>query len=202
MNSNSQQIIDMNSQVLQTTKTMYGTLTMIIGPMYSGKTSTILDLYRIYGFSKISTMVINYAEDTRYSETMLSTHDKVMIPCVNVLKLEDIITPENIEKYQVFLINEGQFFDDILETVIHWVENKQKIVYVCGLDSDFKRNKFGNFLELIPFCDNITKLQSLCMQCKNGEKALFSKRITNDESQIVIGSSNYIPVCRTCYLTN
>ena len=109
---------------------------------------------------------------------------------------------QKIDECNVIIINEGQFFGDIFETVIDWVENKEKIVYVCGLDSDFKRNKFGNFLELIPFCDKITKLKSLCMKCKNGEKALFSKRITNDESQIVIGSDNYIPVCRKCYLAN
>jgi thymidine kinase len=105
-----------------------------------------------------------------------------------------------VKKADVIIINEGQFFDDIYETTIKLVEKYKKCVYVCGLDSDFKRNKFGRLLDLIPFCDNIFKLQSLCMNCKDGTKALFSKRITNNESQIVIGSDNYIPVCRKCYL--
>ena len=100
----------------------------------------------------------------------------------------------------VLMINEGQFFDDLKEFVLDMVENHKKTVYVCGLDSDFQRNKFGQILDLIPYSDNIVKLTSLCMNCKDGTKAIFSKRITNNESQIVIGSDNYIPLCRKCYL--
>jgi thymidine kinase len=181
-----------------------GYLEIIFGPMFSGKTTTLIQRYNQHKLLGHKIIAINYFQDTRYGETGLYSHDGVNIDCIQSKTLKQVIDENSIivDESNVIIINEGQFFDDILETVIHWVENKQKIVYVCGLDSDFKRNKFGNFLELIPFCDNITKLQSLCMQCKNGEKALFSKRITNDESQIVIGSSNYIPVCRTCYLTN
>ena len=80
------------------------------------------------------------------------------------------------------------------------VENHNKIVYICGLDGDFKRNRFGKILELIPYCDKIVKLQSLCSICKNGNPAIFSYRITEESSQIVIGSDNYIPLCRACYI--
>ena len=80
------------------------------------------------------------------------------------------------------------------------VNHHNKIVYVGGLDGDFNMKKFGQILDLIPYSDNIVKLTSLCMNCKDGTKALFSKRITNNESQIVIGSDNYIPLCRKCYL--
>ena len=180
-----------------------GYLELIFGPMFSGKTTTLIQRYNQHKLLGHKIMVVNYFQDTRYGETGLYSHDGMNIDCIQS-KLQQVIVQNDsiVNDSNVIIINEGQFFDDIFETVIDWVENKQKIVYVCGLDSDFKRNKFGKFLELIPFCDKITKLRSLCMCCKNGEKALFSKRITSDESQIVIGSDNYIPVCRMCYLVN
>lgn len=181
-----------------------GYLEVIFGPMFSGKTTTIIQRYKQHTLLGHTIMVINYFQDKRYANKGLYSHDGMNIDCIQAETLKQVIYDDkyNIDKHNVIIINEGQFFSDIFETVIDLVENKQKIVYVCGLDSDFQRKKFGNLLELIPYCDNIIKLQSLCMKCKTGKKALFSKRITTDESQIVIGSDNYIPVCRSCYLTN
>ena len=38
----------------------------------------------------MKTLVINYAEDTRYSPDMLSTHEKIMIPCVMGSSLKEV----------------------------------------------------------------------------------------------------------------
>jgi len=74
-----------------------------------------------------------------------------------------------------------------------------KKIYVGGLDGDFERKKFGQILDLIPMCDKITKLTSLCSICKNGTPGIFSKRLTMETEQTIVGSDIYIPVCRTCY---
>ena len=176
-------------------------LELIIGPMFSGKTSKLIELYRQYTFCNVPILVVNHSLDKRYDNEKLSTHDKTMIPCLSVTNLSDIITPENIQKYSVILINEGQFFEDINETVRRLVEVHQKTVYVCGLDGDFQRKKFGGLLDLIPFADNIVKLHSLCFNCKNGTKAPFTCRLSQETEQTVIGSDSYVPLCRKCYLT-
>ena len=64
------------------TSSTTGYLSMYVGPMFSGKTSKILDLYKQFKFCNVKTAVINFGEDTRYSDTMLSTHDKTMIECI------------------------------------------------------------------------------------------------------------------------
>ena len=70
-----------------------------------------------------------------------------------------------------------------------------KIVYVCGLDGDYKQKKFGEMLDLIPISENIKRLSALCNIC--GKKACFTKRITTANEQVLIGGvENYIPVCR------
>ena len=123
-----------------------------------------------------------------------------MIPCINVLNIRDIMTPENISNNQSILINEGQFFNDLHECVIELVETHNKTVYVCGLDGDFKRNGFEQIISLIPLADEIVKKYSICKGCEDGTRALFSHRITKETEVKVIGSDNYIPLCRTCYL--
>jgi thymidine kinase len=175
-------------------------LEIIVGPMFSGKTSKLLDIYKQCTFCSIPVAVINHSSDTRYHETMLSSHDKQMIPCIQSNKLADIYDLDAVKSAYIILINEGQFFEDLYPMVKRLLEENKKI-YISGLDGDFERNKFGTILDLIPLCDKVTKLMSLCSLCKNGTPGIFSLRLTNEKIQTLIGSDNYIPVCRTCYQT-
>lgn len=192
-----------------------GYLEIILGCMYAGKTSKIVEIYKQCKFCNISVTVINHTIDNRYDEELLSTHDKIKIPCVKTDRLFDMwidnfdiennvqYIPRIKEKFQiasssVILINEGQFFPDLEDFVKKLLEHGKK-VYVCGLDGDFERKKFGQILDLIPLCDKVTKLTSLCGLCKNGTPGIFSKRISSEKTQTIVGSDNYIPVCRHCY---
>lgn len=188
----------MNLENKMNTNKSTGYLEIFIGPMYSGKTSKLLEIYKQYKFCNVPIEVINYSEDTRYHDTMLSSHDEIMIPCIQTLKMSDVMNEERIQNAQVILINEGQFFEDLVPVVLELVQLKKK-VYVSGLDSDFERKKFGTLLDLIPMCDKVTKIHSLCSLCKDGTAGIFSLRLTQEKEQKVIGSDCYIPVCRYCY---
>lgn len=189
----------MNDAKLITESNKKGYLKLIIGPMYSGKTTTLLQIYKKYKLTNKKICVINYVEDIRYDINKMSTHDKEMINCYNLLNLNEL---ENkiIEENEIFLINEGQFFNDLKDEVIKLVEENNKIVYVCGLDSDFNREPFNEIIKLIPLCDEIEKKYSICIDCKNGNEAIFNYRLTNEKNKKIIGSDKYIPLCRFCYL--
>jgi thymidine kinase len=197
------------------TKTKASYLEIILGCMYSGKTSKLVEIYKQCQFCNIPVAVINHSIDKRYDDNLLSTHDKVMIPCIQTNKLIDVWYYNNINtthlkflddsvkliNADVILINEGQFFDDLYPAVKHMLQHGKQI-YIGGLDGDFERKRFGQILDLIPLCDKVTKLTSLCSLCKNGTPGIFSKRITSEKEQTVVGSDNYIPVCRHCYETD
>ena len=178
-------------------------LELILGPMFSGKTTKLLEIYKQNVFCQIETVVINHAADTRYHESMLSTHDKRMIPCIQLNKFSDLDDSQKkmVDGSQVILINEGQFFEDLIEFVKEMLQFS-KTIYIAGLDGDFQRKKFGQLLDLIPLCDKVTKLNSLCSRCKNGTPGIFSMRLTSEKQQTLVGSENYIPVCRICYQDN
>jgi thymidine kinase len=179
---------------------MTGFLGLILGCMFSGKTTALIDIYEQSQKEGKEVCVINYSGDTRYHDSMLSTHDKKMIPCAFASRLAELWVSHVITQIHVadvILINEGQFFPDLYEIVYSMVEEYGKTVYVCGLDGDFNRNKFGQLLDLIPLCDTVKKLRADCHICDN--EGLFSHRITAEKGQVVIGSDNYIPLCRGCY---
>lgn len=197
-----------NTIIMSCSNNKDGYLELIIGPMFCGKTSKLLEIYKQCKFCNIPVTIINHSIDKRYHETMVSTHDKIMAPCIQANKLSEIWLNDNqlvdndsynlLKKSDVILINEGQFFSDLYEVVVDML-NKNKRVYICGLDGDFERKKFGSVLDLIPLCDKVTKLTSLCSLCKDGTPGIFSMRLTNEREQTVVGSDNYIPVCRKCY---
>ena len=174
-----------------------GYLKLILGPMFSGKTSELIRIYNRYSGPKIKKCcVINYEKDKRYDNEKMSTHNKVMIESYNYEKLKDCM--KHIKNYDVFLINEGQFFEDLVEIVNVLVNMHKKIVYVCGLDGDFKRKRFGTILDLIPNCDDIVKLKAICKKCKKND-AIFTHRLTHESEQTLIGVDNYTSYCRHCY---
>jgi thymidine kinase len=176
-----------------------GFLELIIGPMYSGKTSSLLEIYKKCNFCNIQVVIINHNIDNRYHDTMMSSHDLQMAPCLQTNTLAQIWpSNDSLKNAEVILINEGQFFSDLYDIVFDMLQNNKKI-YVCGLDGDFERKKFGSILDLIPLCDKVKKLNSICSICRNGTPGIFSMRLTSEKEQTIVGSNNYIPVCRKCY---
>lgn len=184
---------------------MPGSLHLHLGPMFSGKTTRLIQIFKTHNYIGKKIAVLNYAEDRRYHQTMLSTHDKIMIPCIMMRKLGEIWLDQTHSRYSeiknadTVLINEGQFFEDLFEVVMEMVEVYGKEVHVCGLDGDFQRKEFGAMLRLIPYADSVEKMTSLCSGCKDGTPAIFSHRISTETEQIVVGSDNYVPLCRACY---
>lgn len=177
---------------------MTGYLKLFIGPMFSGKTSSLIALFRRFTKAGKKVLVINFAGDLRYSSTHLSSHDGQSIPCKMIYNLDDI--ENEINDYEIILINEGQFFDNLKNKLLYWVEKLNKRVYVCGLDGDFQRNHFGDMNNLIPFADEIEKLCAICENCGNDAPFTFRNPNVSNGSQVQIGVKEYKACCRKCYI--
>ena len=167
-------------------------LHLIIGPMFSGKTTELLRIAKRLKSINLNILLLNYNEDTRYSDTEMTTHDKTSLPCTFVNKLFEI---KDISEYDIICINEAQFFEDLIPFCKEALK-QNKNIYACGLDGDYKQEKFGQLLDLVPLSDTITKLHAFCSECQNGTPAHFTKRLTKNVEQKMIGTREYIPVCR------
>jgi thymidine kinase len=182
-------------------KFSYGRLELIIGNMFSGKsTELIRRINREKSINK-KIIVINYSGDNRYSTNSVATHDQTKVNSLKLTKLSEF-NKNMINQYDSFFIDEGQFFSDLYDFTVNLVDKHKKHVVISGLDGDSNRNTFGDLIKLIPICDTIDKLHAYCNKCNNGTVAPFTKRILNNSTEVVdIGGSNkYIPVCRFHYL--
>jgi len=177
-----------------------GTICVVLGCMYSGKTTEVIKECRKWMSISRKAVCINYNGDNRYGDDeKVYSHDLNTMECIRAVKLSDVDT-QLILAGDIILINEGQFFDDLIEYCVKWCEEYGKDVIVSGLDGDFERKPFGKILELIPYANSVTKLNAFCSLCSDGTHAHFSLRLSNEREQVVIGSDNYVAVCRDHYV--
>jgi thymidine kinase len=178
-------------------------LELILGPMFAGKSSAILQIVNRHKSIGRSTLLISHSIDSRYSsENYIINHDGSKIPCCKTNKLLSLLNKDLVDS-KLVIIEEAQFFSDLYMFVLDLVENQGKDVIVVGLDGDADRKPFGQILELVPLCDKITKLKAFCKLCSDGTNALFTFCKKKKDEQVCVGGEDlYMPLCRQHYLAH
>lgn len=173
-----------------------GSIEVICGSMFSGKTEELIRRLRRVQFANQRLQIFKPVIDTRYHELHIVSHDETTIHSIPVEKAREI---ENLSaEVDVIGIDEAQFFDSELPTVCERLALKGVRVIVAGLDMDYLGNPFGSMPDLLAKADFITKLHAICPKC--GHLANYSFRKTGDEQQLVLGEKQvYEPRCRKCY---
>jgi len=173
-----------------------GSIEVIFGPMFSGKTSELLRRIRRHQLASRRVVVIKYIKDTRYNASRCTTHDFVSCDAICAERLDEC--RENMKDYDVIGIDEGQFFPDLI-SFAEDMANRGKTVIVAALDGTYQKKPFGRVLELVPIAESVIKLSAVCMMCK--KDAAFSHRISSEKQVEVIGGADkYVALCRACHL--
>ena len=173
-----------------------GYLELILGSMYSGKSTELLRRVNQLKAIGMRCLVINHASDTRVDGHHGRTHDGQTFAAI---KTSDILLV-NTKGYDVVAIDEGQFFNSLRAAVMLMVERQDAHVIVAGLSGDYKRRPFGELLELVPLADDVCFKRALCKGCCHpGRLAAFTKRVSSETDTISVGAE-YVPVCRMCYI--
>jgi thymidine kinase len=171
-------------------------LEVVIGPMFSGKSSYALSYVRRQRAIGKNVLVIKPNIDNRYSnQPEVITHNNERIPC----KMWDVNTPLCTicdTNYDCFVVEEAQFFKHLSHFCSNLLFNEKKHILIVGLDGDAHQQKFGEVLDLIPISTSVTKLAALCCECKNGTPAPYTKKLNNQNGQIDVGGAEkYAAVC-------
>ena len=174
---------------------------VIIGPMFSGKSTELIRRTSCYKSIGKKILRINHLNDTRTDDN-IQTHSNIKKNAIKVSSLMTLVNNSKFISSEVIGIDEAQFFDDLYEFIIT-IEPLGKIIIVSGLDGDFKRRPIGQILQIIPLCDEVVKLHALDMVDKDGSPGIFTKRLSENNELIVIGAENeYMAVSRKNYFTN
>ena len=172
-------------------------LEIIMGNMFSGKTSELIRRLNRHKVIGDRVLVINSKKDTRNMKEVLQTHDKSTFECVKVDTLESVVYEyEAYWRAIVVAVDEVQFFEG-LRPFVECALADGKHVILAGLDGDFKQQVFGELYTVLPLADDVTKLKALCMECLNGTLGPFTKRTSSSTEQELVGESDvYRAVCR------
>lgn len=171
-------------------------LEIIIGNMFSGKTSELIRRLKRYKIMGKKIAVVNSTKDTRCEGHVIHTHDGVKFDCIKVRHLSQCLADEKFCESEIVAIDEAQFFTNLKQFVSMCIFLKKTII-VAGLDATYNQEKFGEILDCIPLADEVTKLSALCMKCKDGTSGPFTKRLVDaKEVELVGGKETYEAVCR------
>lgn len=177
-----------------------GKLILILGCMFSSKSTKLLEYYHKYKL-KYKCLLISHAKDERYGKDQVITHNKFSAKSKPLSNLFDSFNFKEYEECNVILVDEAQFFPDLIQFAKKSVNEDNKILIISGLNGDYLKKPIGDINLLITEADDIHFQKAICHYCKTAEDAIFSLRKNcKNKKQIVIGEKElYVPVCRYHY---
>ena len=151
-----------------------GKIELILGPMFSGKSTRLIEQMRKYVYKAKKTIMVKYYADQRYSEkSEVVTHDLIKYDSINCKLL-------------------GNSFCEELALM-------GKIILIAALNGDFRMEPFPVIQRIISKSDKIKLLKAYCFNCHKDAK--FSLRIVQSNETVLIGAGEaYKPACRECHV--
>lgn len=174
-----------------------GKIELILGPMFSGKSTRLIGLIRKYSYKAKKTIMIKFFADKRYTEkSEVVTHDLLKYDSIDCKNLGDHF--EKIKNYDVIGIDEGQFFPDLVE-ICEKLALMKKTVIIAALNGDFRMEPFPVVAKIISKADKIKLLKAYCFNCH--KDAHYTLRIVQSNETVLIGAGEaYKPACRECHI--
>jgi thymidine kinase len=177
-----------------------GSIEVITGSMFSGKTDELIRRLRRATIARQKVQVFKPAIDNRYAVEKVTSHaggDFAALPIVRATEVVEKLDPETT----VVAIDEAQFFNGEVIDVAQSLADRGLRVIVAGLDTDFRGEPFGPMPVLMAKAEVVDKLHAICMVC--GEPACRTQRLVNnkparyDDPVVIVGASElYEARCR------
>jgi len=186
-----------------------GTLTVICGPMFSGKSRELIRTVHIAEIASQEVLLFKAGIDVRYSAQDVASHDGATMSARRVETAHEIISlvQNSASRPSVVAVDEGQFFDSGLPPVCTWLRDLGMRVVVAGLDRNFRGEPFGPMPELLAIADEVAKLRAVCMVCKDPrvtatlpQRLIDGKPAPYDSPEILVGGAEtYEARCLNCH---
>jgi thymidine kinase len=177
-------------------KEFNGMIRLYIGPMFSCKTSTLIEAYTRHSIGRRKCLLIKHSIDSRYDQRKIVTHDGRKI--LSTIVCDSLCDADcYVDDYNVVCIDEIQFFEDAPIFCDKWA-NQGLIVEAVGLSGTYLRTEFPVISQLIPLSEEVYKKSAVCRE--TSKDASFTFRTSNDTDDVVVGGDEkYKPVDRITY---
>jgi len=173
-----------------------GSIEVICGSMFSGKTEELIRRLKRAQFAKLKVEIYKPCIDVRYSDDEVVSHDCHSIPSTPIDSPASMLLLSS--DVEVVGIDEAQFFDETIVEVVQTLANRGVRVIIAGLDTDYMGKPFGPMPALMAVAEEVQKVHAICVKC--GSPANHSHRLSESDQLVVLGETDiYEPLCRHCY---
>lgn len=180
-----------------------GSLTVVTGSMFSGKTEELIRRVRRARYARRRVQVFKPALDTRTDEITIRSHNGALYEAAAVSDSRTLLAAV-LPDTEVVAVEEVQFFDNGIVAVCQELADRGVQVVAAGLDMDFRGCPFGPVPALLAVADETMKLRAICARC--GAEASRTQRLVNGKPApvsaptVLIGAQeNYEARCRRCH---
>jgi len=164
--------------------------------MFSGKTEELLRRMRREQYARRRIQLFKHGFDQRYTEGHVESHSSLKLPSEEVTTAAELFAQVKTDT-RVVGIDEVQFFDDEIVSVVNQLADRGIRVIVAGLDTDYKGVPFGPIPHLMAIAEDVTKIRAVCVLC--GGPASRSHRLSREGDQVEVGAADvYEARCRSC----
>ena len=181
-----------------------GSIEVITGSMFCGKTDELIRRLRRATIARQKVQVFKPVIDYRYSVEKVTSHagsEYAAQPIQRAADIPALVEPETT----VVGVDEAQFFDEEIVSIVQKLADQEIRVIVAGLDTDFRGEPFGPMPVLMACAEVVDKLHAICMVC--GEPASRTQRLVNgsparyDDPIVIVGAAElYEARCRSHHI--
>jgi len=175
-----------------------------IGPMFADKTNDLIRMYDKYSKKVSNVVAIKPDIDTRYTGTarLIRSHTKRTIPATLVAKdrlMEDFAS--KVREGSVVLIDEGQFFSNLMSACLHLKYNLKCRVYVACLSATATMEPWPEVVDLLTVADTKSDhYATACAKCGKPNAPFTQCKAAPGDSVVRIGGADlYESVCGDCH---
>ena len=181
----------------------HGSLEVITGSMFSGKTDELIRRLRRATIARQKVQVFKPIIDNRYAVEKVASHDGNVFEARPIDQVSEILKQLEDDTTVVGL-DEAQFFDAEVAEIASQLARRGIRVIAAGLDMDFRGEPFGPMPFLMSQADQVDKLRAICIIC--GEPAYCTQRLVNgkpahyNDPIVIVGAQEmYEARCRECH---
>lgn len=171
---------------------MLPSLKLYVGPMFSGKSTKLLEQIDRYKFARKDIVCFKPAMDNRYTtDGVIMTHSGLSVPCVLIKDGNDIQEYFKTKTLpDVVAIDEAFMIDGIAKACLSLFYHNRVTILVSTLDLSSSMSEFEEVSTLLSHATHIKKCKAVCTICGENASYTMKKEEFNNTSVIHVGGSD------------
>ena len=174
---------------------MVPNLKMYVGPMFSGKSTKLIQQIERYKFAKKNIICFKPTMDNRYtSEGYIVTHSDIHVPCFLVNNGQDILRLYNeqaiTEKIDAVAIDEAFMIEGVSDVCLDFLYSKKIDVLISSIDMSSSLKSFEEIARLMCHATHVKKCKAVCTVCGDDASYTTRKTVSDSKKEIQVGGAD------------